>query len=81
MNNEDILRLVRRDKRFSVSWRWRDNGLRYQCDGLVRQGVLKKDLRCGPGRDVYTIGHEDMIERYLRNRAQKKERLTKKSTV
>ena len=74
MTTEEIIATTKRKGFLYVSWRYRDSGLRNQCKQLVKRGVLKQDWR-GPGGDYFLLGHADMIERFLRNKAQRKELL------
>lgn len=42
MDDDDIIRIAKRNGRFNVSLRWRDIPLQKQCNRLVREGKLQK---------------------------------------
>ncbi|CAM3744722.1 hypothetical protein COLU111180_06315 [Cohnella lubricantis] len=53
LTDKQILQFVCRNVGFSVTWRWRDDGLRAQCERLARWGWIKRVY--SRGRDDYEI--------------------------
>lgn len=74
MNSEQIISTARRNggKRFVVSWRYRDDGIRNQCRSLVQAGVMRKVLE-GPGHDTFVLQSEEAIAKWRAEREAKKE--------
>jgi len=54
---EKIVQIVKSRGALSVSWRYRDDGLRTQCKALARRGILKRDWKnYHPGSDRFIAG-------------------------
>lgn len=52
LSQDKILFIAVRRGIFSVSWRWRDDGLRRNCFQLVKKGLLRHP-RQAPGSDWF----------------------------
>lgn len=64
IDNAKVIQIVLAKGFFTVSWRYRDDGLRSRCNSLAKRKILKK-VYGSKGFDNFVIGNKALADEYL----------------